>query len=152
MKAVTVLILLMFVSVTGFAQKPVRKPAPTKKAMPQFNAVLRTKADRRKLEEFLSDHEREVISIDIFLSDDDLKNVRSVDEKQLYVDLSYKDKEGNTTGSEWLIELKDGDNDLVLDEKTGRLQAYIKVLTITGPHMGIMSIYSKPVPIEKASK
>jgi hypothetical protein len=115
MKVIGVLILLALLPVAGVAQRPARKPVPTKKAMPQISIVLRSKADRKKLDEFLSNHEREVVSVDVFLLEDDLKSVHSVDEKQLYVDLSYKDREGNPTGSEWLIELKDGDNDLMLD-------------------------------------
>lgn len=148
--AVIVMVIASFIGATG--QKPARKPVPTRKANPQFSTVLRGDADRKKLDEFLSDHEREVVSIDIFLSEKDLKNIRDTAEKRLYVDLTYKDKDGNTTGSEWLIDLKDGENDLVLNEKTGRLQVYVKVVTITGPHMGIMSIYSKPVLIEKTQR
>ncbi|MEP7341733.1 MAG: hypothetical protein ABI977_28630 [Acidobacteriota bacterium] len=145
-----IIVIASFIGATG--QKPARKPAPARKAIPQFSAVLRSNADRKKLDEFLSNHEREVVSIDIFLSEKDLKDVRDTAEKRLYVDLTYKDKDGGTTGSEWLIDLEGGEGDLVLNEKTGRLQAYVKVVTITGPHMGIMSIYSKPVPIEKAQR
>lgn len=147
---VIIIVIASFISATG--QKPNRKSAPTRKVIPQFSAVLRGDPDRKKLDEFLSDHERKVVSIDIFLSEKDLKDVRDTTEKRLYVDLTYKDKDGEKTGSEWLIDLKDGEGDLVLNEKTGRLQVYVKVVTITGPHMGIMSIYSKPVPIEKVQK
>lgn len=147
---VIIIVIASFIGATG--QKPARKPASAQKVIPQFSAVLRSDADRKKLDEFLSDHEREVVSIDIFLSEKDLKDIRDTAEKRLQVDLTYKDKDGEMTGSEWLIDLKDGEGDLVLNEKTGRLQMYVKVVTITGPHMGIMSVYSKPVPIEKVQK
>ena len=133
-------------------KKPIQKGALARKAIPEFSIVFRSNNDKKKLESFLSDHERKVFSLDVFLSDEDLKDVRSVGEKSLYVSLAYKDKDGDQSGSEWIIDLKDGENDLVLNEKTGRLQAYIKVISIEGPHMGIMSIYSKPVSIEKVQK
>lgn len=137
------------------AQQP--KPAASKRKAAAasrakavaFSIVLDSTEARKKLDDFLSEHERKIVNLDVFLSEEDVKNSRDGGENRIYINLSYKDKEGFPAGSELTIDLADGENDLVLNQKTGRLQAYLKVLTISGPNQGIMSIYTKPVAIER---
>jgi hypothetical protein len=159
-KKILTFLLISLLAFPSLGQKRQVPRSAAKPAIPTFSGVLRSDKDKQKFDDFLSDNERKIVSVHFFLDDKEWESAvqglinpeKPIPDKDKVISicLCWKDKDGAPAGSELVIDLSEGENDLVINEKAQSIKAYLKVIDISGPQMGLMAIYTKPVLVEKA--
>jgi hypothetical protein len=138
----------------GYGSYSTPTPGPAAPSVPTFTGYVGDTSGMRRFGTFLENSQREVVKIDVNLSDEQMSSLRSEGSGRLYIDLAYTDSDGYPEGDELMIDVSGGMGDLYLDERgtSQRLQGYIKVLGVQGPQQGIFSVLAKPVAIESIGR
>ncbi|MFN0120158.1 MAG: hypothetical protein ACKV2V_06620 [Blastocatellia bacterium] len=113
-----------------------------------FRGDLHRIAEIKRLENFLFEQDRKTVLVDLYLSPEQISDLHAENDR-LFIPLVYADEDGIDTGSELLIDLRNGAEGLSLDEGAGRLRANLRVVSVTGPRQGIMSIVARPVSLSR---
>ena len=123
-------------------------------AVPTFQGPIVTPEQKQALDQFLSDLGQDsTFALDLALSDEQLGQLGPGDENRLYLDLATAaaSPEGGLTGSELLILLADRRHaasaiSVSRTPGSGRLAGKFRIVEISGPSQGIMSVAAEPVP------
>jgi hypothetical protein len=138
----------------------VRSFSPTVQGIPSFAdnnggpIYVGNAFGKKMFFDFLKGHERQVVRIDVSLSEEQAREVESLGKGIFYIELVYKDQQGFDTGGELHIDLSQGEKDFVFDSRpfSYRVQSYLKIDAVVGPQMGIFTVLASPVSIENVPK
>ncbi len=123
-----------------------------KPSIPSFSGYIGDTAGKAKFFDFLVSNERNVVRLDVNLSEDQANTASQniVGPGIFLVDLTDKDAQGFPTGAQLLIDLSKGSGDFYYDDRLTslRIESNLKIVGIQGPQMGIFSVSAAPVSIE----